>query len=122
MHEAEVIARDEGILAKEAQCDGTPVEERVVKQVRALETWYAAEFQRRLTELTELLNNHLQVQIEELQQHYERRVQSVQEKAPATAAVVVAQNPEHLLEEIKRTEAVAHKCASELERMVAMTP
>jgi hypothetical protein len=118
MHEAEVIARDEGIFAKEAQSDGTPIEERVVRQVLDLEAWYAAQFQRRLTELTELLSNHLQVQVEELQQHYDRRVQSVQEKAQANAAVVVAQNPERLLEEIKRTEALAYKCASELERML----
>jgi hypothetical protein len=119
MHEAEVIARDKGKLAKEAQCEGPPTEERVVKQVRALEAWYAAEFQRRLTELTELLNNHLQVQIEELQQHYERRVQIMQEKTKANAAVVMAQSPERLLEEIKLTQVVAYKCTSELERMLA---
>jgi len=120
MHEAgtTVIAGDEGMLAKEAQCDGTRIEERVVKQVRALEAWYAAEFQRRLTELTEFLNNHLQVQIEELQQHYERRNQIMQEKAKANAAVVMAQSPESLLEEIKLTQVVAYKCNSELERML----
>lgn len=111
-----VIVRDEGMLEKETRADGAPIEERVVQQVRALEAWYAAEFERRLAELTEVLKIQLQIQVEELQQHYERRVNTLLEKAQAPTT---AHNPEKLLEEIQRAEAVAHKCSSELERMVA---
>jgi len=134
----EVIARNGSMPANEAQSKGAPIEERVVKQVQALEAWYAAEFEKRLSALTEMLKMQLQIQIEELQQHYERREKAILdkaaldkaalekanlEKAQATVPTVVAvhsaaHNPEKLLEEIKRTEAVAQKCAAELERMV----
>ena len=134
----EVIARNGSMPANEAQSKGAPIEERVVKQVQALEAWYAAEFEKRLSALTEMLKMQLQIQIEELQQHYERREKAILdkaaldkaalekanlEKAQATVPTVVAvhnaaHDPEKLLEEIKRTEAVAQKCAAELERMV----
>ena len=134
----EVIIRNGSMPANEAQSKGAPIEERVVKQVQALEAWYAAEFEKRLSALTEMLKMQLQIQIEELQQHYERREKAILdkaaldkaalekanlEKAQATVPTVVAvhsaaHNPEKLLEEIKRTEAVAQKCAAELERMV----
>jgi hypothetical protein len=126
----EVIVRDD-TLAQEAQSNSVPVEERLAKQIRALEAWYAAEFERRLNELSEILKVQLQVQTEELQQHYERREKAIQEKAVQEKAVqekavqekahvsTTAHNPTKLLEEIKHTEAVAQKCASELERMVA---
>jgi len=124
----EVIVRDGSMLANAAQSDGVPIEERVASQVRALETWYAAEFERRLAALTEILKTQLQIQIEELQQHYERRERTIQEKAQAStagyktapsAALNGAHEPEKLLEEIHRAETTVHKCASELERMVA---
>ena len=134
----EVIARNGSMPANEAQSKGAPIEERVVKQVQALEAWYAAEFEKRLSALTEMLKMQPQIQIEELQQHYERREKAILdkaaldkavlekanlEKAQATVPTVVAvhnaaHDPEKLLEEIKRTEAVAQKCAAELERMV----
>ena len=134
----EVIARNGSMPANEAQSKGAPIEERVVKQVQALEAWYAAEFEKRLSALTEMLKMQLQIQIEELQQHYERREKAILdkaaldkavlekanlEKAQATVPTVVAvhnaaHDPEKLLEEIKRTEAVAQKSAAELERMV----
>jgi len=134
----EVIIRNGSMPANEAQSKGAPIEERVVKQVQALEAWYAAEFEKRLSALTEMLKMQLQIQIEELQQHYERREKAILdkaaldkavlekanlEKAQATVPTVVAvhnaaHDPEKLLEEIKRTEAVAQKCAAELERMV----
>lgn len=120
-----MIVRDD-TLAQEAQSNSVPVEERLAKQIRALEAWYAAEFERRLNELSEILKVQLQVQTEELQQHYERREKAIQEKAVQEKAVqekahvsTTAHNPTKLLEEIKHTEAVAQKCASELERMVA---
>jgi len=109
----EVIVRD-NTLVKEAQPEA-PIEERLTMQVRALEAWYAAEFERRLTELTEMLKLQLQIQIEELQQHYKRREKTIQENLQTSTAAHSAKN---LLEEIKRTEAIAQKCASELERMV----
>jgi hypothetical protein len=113
---SEVIVRD-GTLAHEAPPDATtPIEERMAKQVRTLEAWYAAEFERRLTELSEMLKMQLQVQIEELKQHYERREKTIQEKAQVSTG---AYRPENLAEEIKRTEVVALMCAGELERMVA---
>ena len=134
----EVIIRNGSMPANEAQSKGAPIEERVVKQVQALEAWYAAEFEKRLSALTEMLKMQLQIQIEELQQHYDRREKAILdkaaldkavlekanlEKAQATVPTVVAvhnaaHDPEKLLEEIKRTEAVAQKCAAELERMV----
>jgi hypothetical protein len=134
----EVIIRNGSMPANEAQSKGAPIEERVVKQVQALEAWYAAEFEKRLSALTEMLKMQLQIQIEELQQHYDRREKAILdktalekaalekaslEKAQATVPTVVAvhsaaHGPEKLLEEIKRTEAVAQKCAAELERMV----
>ena len=112
---SEVIVRD-GTLEHEAPPDATPIEERIAKQVRTLEAWYAAEFERRLTELSEMLKMQLQVQIEELKQHYERREKAIQEKAQVSTG---AYRPDNLLEEIKRTEVVALMCAGELERMVA---
>ena len=129
----EVIVRNGSMRANEAQSKGAPIEERVVKQVQALEAWYAVEFEKRLNALTEMLKMQLQIQIEELQQHYERREKAILDKAaldkanlekaqaavPTVAAVhSAAHEPEKLLEEIKRTEAVAQKCAAELERMV----
>lgn len=129
----EVIVRNGSMRANEAQSKGAPIEERVVKQVQALEAWYAVEFEKRLNALTEMLKMQLQIQIEELQQHYERREKAILDKAaldkanlekaqaavPTVAAVhSAAHEPEKLLEEIKRTEAVARKCAAELERMV----
>jgi hypothetical protein len=125
-----VIVRDD-TLAQEAQANAVPIEERLAKQVRALEAWYAAEFERRLTELSEMLKMQLQVQIEELQQHYERREKAAQEKAAEEKVIqekaiqekaqvsIGTHSPAKLLEEIKQTEAVAQKCALELERMVA---
>jgi len=127
MRQDEVVVREENMPANDAQTEGAPIQERVAKQVRTLEGWYAAEFERRLTELSEMLKMQLQIQVEELQQHYERREKAILEKAilekaQSAAAKVVqstAHHPEKLLEEIKKTEAVAQKCAAELERMVA---
>jgi hypothetical protein len=111
------------MLTNGTQSNGVPVEERVVNQVRTLQAWYAAELERRLAALTEVFKTHLQIQVEELQQHYERRahmlqasLQTLQANAQASAG---AHNPEKLVEEIQRTEVVLQKCASELERMVA---
>jgi len=112
----EVIVQDEGTATNEAQSHAAPVEERLAKQVRALEAWYAAEFERRLTELTGMLKLQLQIQSEELQQHYERRAKTSQENVHVIAT---PHSPEKHLEEIKRTEALTQKYAMELERMVA---
>ena len=115
----EVIVRDQ-TLANKAQSDAAPIEEQLAKQVGTLEAWYAAEFERRLTELSAMLKMQLQIQNEELHQHYERREKVLQEKAQDKAQESTrGHSRENLLEEVKRMEAVAQKCASELERMVA---
>jgi hypothetical protein len=98
--------------------NGTPVADRVANNVQALETWYAAEFERRLAELSEILRTQLEAQIKEAREEYERLSRAQQEKAVSTPPTVDGNPTEKLLEEIKRTEAVAQKCAAELERMV----
>jgi hypothetical protein len=113
---SEVIVRDGARLTNEEQSDGAPIEQRLAQQVHTLEAWYATEFERRLAELTEMLKMQLQIQTEELQQHYERREKTLQGKAQASSG---AHSPEKLLEEIRYTEIVAHQYAAELERMVA---
>jgi hypothetical protein len=97
---------------------GTPVAERVANNVQALEAWYAAEFERRLSELSEILRTELETQIKELREEYERLSQTQQDQPVAPPPTLDGNPTEKLLEEIKRTEAVAQKCAAELERMV----
>jgi hypothetical protein len=96
------------MLAIDAQSNGGPTEDPVVKHVRDLEAWYSAEFERRLSELTEILNAQLQSQIQELRAHYEHLSKAGAEAVP----------PDAILEEIKRNEGVVQKCASDLDRMV----
>ena len=121
-----MIVQDGSTLTQNgAQTDGGPIEDRVLKNVRALEAWYAAELERRLAALTEILNAQLQAQVQVLREEYERHVKALQERAREQQA----QKPVHanasvpgldaLLEEIRKVEGVAQKCASELERMVA---
>ena len=92
-------------LAKEAQVEG-----RVVNQIRSLERWYAAEFERRLKELHEILQSQLDSKVEEVRSHYEK--QGKPQQSPTEA-------PESLTQEIRRSEADGQKLVAELERMVA---
>lgn len=98
--------------------DGTPGNgtgsapaDRVLKTVQELQTWYAAEFERRLAAVSEILHTQLKSQIKE--------GTGVAQPPLLNAPIVDASSREKLLEEIQRTEEVANKCASELERMVA---
>src|SRR5215207_5111864 len=100
--------------------NGAPIEDRVVKHVRDLEAWYSAEFERRLAELTEILNAQVQTQIQELRAHYEvEKRASAERPQPLLSSALT---PEKILQEINRNETMAQKCSSELERMVATIP
>jgi hypothetical protein len=113
------VIENGSMLANKTSPNGPPVEDRVVKHVRDLEAWYQAEFERRLAELTELLNAQLRDQILELRTHYENLNKSPSQSPVDTPqAATGAFTPEKILKEIKRNEAVANNCASELERMV----
>jgi len=119
------------MLAKEAQTDGLPIEDRVAKNVRDLESWYASELERRLASLTEVLNTQLQAQVQEVREQYtlqaaalQLRAQEAQAHAQANAqahaqAPAGATDSNRLFEEIKKIEGIAQKCSLELERMVA---
>ena len=113
----DVIVREEGGMRGNGNgSNGTPVADRVVKSVQEMQAWYAAEFERRLAALHEILNAQLQTQIQEVQNASRQPTPTA---TPAVVMVADASTAEKLLEEIKRTEEVAHKCASEMERMVA---
>ena len=115
----DVIVREEDGMAggNGTRPDGTPIADRVLKNVQELQAVYAAEFERRLAALAEILNTQLQTQIQEVK-NAPRSATPVVVQLPAAPAADGAM-PEKLLEEIKQTEEVAQKCAVELERMVA---
>ena len=117
------------MLAKEVQTDGLPIEDRVAKNVRDLESWYASELERRLASLTEVLNAQLQAQVQEVREQYALQSAALQQRAqeaqahaqanPQAQAPTGAPDSDRLFEEIKKIEGIAQKCAVELERMVA---
>ena len=100
--------------------------DRVVGEVRTLEDWYSAEFERRLAELTEVLNSQLEARVEQVRRQFQEQYETLEQQAsqavstPSPAAPVPFQgSPAELLEELKRSEASRQKIVSELERMVA---
>ena len=106
------------------------LKERVAGEVRTLEDWYSAEFERRLAELTKVLNGQLEARVEELRAQYQQQYELLQQKANQPHAQSQAPSPssspsesgftsQELLEELARSEANAKKLASDLERMVA---
>ena len=116
------------MIDKETQTEGLKVEERVVSEVRTLEAWYSTEFERRLTELTAVLNSQLDARVEAVRMHYQEQYQALQETAdrqtqapphePSHPSASVGPTKE-ILEELERVEANAQECAATLERMVA---
>lgn len=110
-------------VANEIPVDGVPLEERVTRNVRALETWYASELEKRLAALTEILNTQLQAQVQEVRAHYESLTATLQQERAQEEerikAVPAGTDPGRLFREIKKVEEVALKCSLELERMVA---
>ena len=110
------------MLANEIPVNGAPVAERITSNVRALETWYAAELEKRLAAITEILNTQLQTQVQEVRTQYENlsalQQQKPQEAQPAMTLPAGADS-DRLSREVKKVEETALKCALELERMVA---
>jgi hypothetical protein len=110
-------AQDRSMTEKDTQLEGIDVKQRVVSEVRTLQHWYSAEFERRLSELTQVLNAQLEVRVEEIRAHYAAQV-----KAPKQVENGSAQHVEPagaILDEIARSEASAQKFTAELERMVS---
>jgi hypothetical protein len=105
-----VEVRDQKLLATERQTNEVQIEGRVVSQIRSLEKWYAAEFERRLSELSVILQSQLDARVEEARAHFEKERKVRQSPA---------ETPENLVQEIQRSEADGQKLVSELERMVA---
>ena len=112
------------------QFEDLKVEERVVGEVRTLEDWYSAEFERRLAELSKVLNDQLEARVEELRAQYQKEYELLQQKAnqphaqsqspsPSPSLSAPGLTPKELREELARSEANAQKLASDLERMVA---
>ena len=100
-----------GMPGNGTQSNGSAPADRVLKNVQELQSWYAAEFERRFTAVSEILHNQLQSQI--------KAGAGGSARPSPTAPITDAASREKLLEEIKRTEEVLNKCAAELERMVA---
>jgi len=104
--------------------------DRVVGEVRTLENWYSAEFERRLAELTEVLNAQLDSRVEEVRRQFQEQYEALEQQArqvvstpspavPAPSNSVFQGPPKELLEELQCNEASGQKIVSELERMVA---
>ena len=108
--------RDGSMTEKDTQLEGIDVKQRVVGEVRTLQHWYSAEFERRLAELTQVLNAQLETRVEEIRAHY-----AAQHKVPKQEVSGSAQHeePAGILDEIARSEASAQKFTAELERMVS---
>ena len=105
------VREEGGTPGNGTQSNGSAPADRVLKTVQELQSWYAAEFERRLAAVSEILHNQLQSQI---------KASAGGSALPLpTTPITDASSREKLLQEIKRTEDVANKCAAELERMVA---
>ena len=103
--------QESGTPANGTGLNGSAPADRVLKNVQELQSWYAAEFERRLAAVSEILHSQLQSQVQ--------AAAGAAERPLLPAPITDAFSREKLLEEIKRTEDVANKCAAELERMVA---
>lgn len=101
---------DAKLIATDTRANEAPIEGRVVSQIRSLEQWYAAEFERRLTELSGILQAQLDSKVEEVRAHYEKQ---------GTGKPSSTETHERVVEEIRKSEADNEKLVSELERMVA---
>ena len=89
---------------------------RLINHLRSLEDWYAAEFERHLKDLAEILNVELQSEVEEVRTQYEERYKGLQQKS---AQLLRKSNSlREVSEEITRCEERVAQCASELERLV----
>jgi hypothetical protein len=100
----------------DTQVKGDGTENRLMNHLRSLENWYAAEFERHLKDLAEILNVELQSEVEEVRTEYEERYKGLHQKSAQ-----LLQRPNsfrEVSEEITRCEETVAQCASELERLV----
>src|SRR5262245_51366625 len=89
---------------------------RLISHLRSLENWYAAEFERHLKDLAEILNVEFQSEVEEVRTQYEERYKGLQQKS---AQLLQGPNSHReVSEEITRCEERLAQCSSELEQIV----
>jgi hypothetical protein len=122
---------DASMMRNETLFEATEgLHERVVGEVRTLEDWYSAEFERRLAALTEVLNSQLEARVEEVRKQFQEQYEALEQEASRAASTpspaapapspATPQGPStELLDELSRNEASGQRIASELERMVA---
>ena len=96
-------AQDRSMTEKDTQLEGIDVKQRVLSEVRTLQHWYSAEFERRLSELTLVLNAQLEVRVEEIRAHFAAQVKAPKQEANGSAQRVEPAGA--ILDEIARSEA-----------------
>jgi uncharacterized protein YeeX (DUF496 family) len=123
------------VSTKEPFSDQIPAVDQLVNNVRRLEQWYAADFERRVVGLTELLHNQvtaevrsqysseLSSQVDSVRRQYEERVyaQSIQSQHLQKENEDLRQQLKRVSQEIDATEATLSKSSSnrEMEGLVS---